>query len=79
MPGFSSTSSAASAGSTTPPCGPSSPPRLGVAWGPVIDGHADIVGIPDELVAEFSLRSTQVDDKLRELLSVQSALYKDPP
>lgn len=43
--------------------------RLGVAWGAVIDGHADIVGIPDGLVAEFSQRSTQVDDKLRELVA----------
>jgi conjugative relaxase-like TrwC/TraI family protein len=43
--------------------------RLGVTWGPVIDGHADIVGVADELVAEFSQRSTQVDDKLRELVA----------
>jgi conjugative relaxase-like TrwC/TraI family protein len=43
--------------------------RLGVAWGPVIDGHADIVGVPEDLVAEFSQRSTQVDDKLRELVA----------
>jgi conjugative relaxase-like TrwC/TraI family protein len=43
--------------------------RLGVRWGPVIDGHADIVGVPDELLAEFSQRSTQVDDKLRELVA----------
>jgi conjugative relaxase-like TrwC/TraI family protein len=43
--------------------------RLGVGWGPVIDGHADIVGVPDALLAEFSQRSTQVDDKLRELIA----------
>jgi conjugative relaxase-like TrwC/TraI family protein len=43
--------------------------RLGVTWGPVIEGHADMVGVPDELLAEFSQRSTQVDDKLRELLA----------
>ncbi|MGH9290206.1 MAG: MobF family relaxase [Acidimicrobiales bacterium] len=43
--------------------------RLGVAWGPVIDGHADIAAVPDRLIAEFSLRSTQVDDKLRELVA----------
>jgi conjugative relaxase-like TrwC/TraI family protein len=43
--------------------------RLGVAWGPVIDGHADMVGVPGQLVAEFSQRSTQVDDKLRELVA----------
>jgi conjugative relaxase-like TrwC/TraI family protein len=42
--------------------------RLGVGWGPVVDGRADIVGVPDELLAEFSQRSTQVDDKLRELI-----------
>jgi conjugative relaxase-like TrwC/TraI family protein len=49
--------------------------RLGVAWGPVIDGHADMVGVPDELVAEFSQRSTQVDDKLRELVARWAAEY----
>jgi conjugative relaxase-like TrwC/TraI family protein len=43
--------------------------RLGAAWGSVVDGHADMVGVPDELVAEFSQRSTQVDDKLRELVA----------
>jgi conjugative relaxase-like TrwC/TraI family protein len=43
--------------------------RLGVTWGPVIDGHADIAGIPDVLLAEFSRRSTQVDEKLRELIT----------
>jgi conjugative relaxase-like TrwC/TraI family protein len=43
--------------------------RLGVTWSPVIDGHADIVGIPDELLVEFSQRSTQVNDKLRELIA----------
>jgi hypothetical protein len=43
--------------------------RLGVAWRPVVDGHADIVGVPDQLMAEFSQRSTQVDDKLRELVA----------
>jgi conjugative relaxase-like TrwC/TraI family protein len=43
--------------------------RVGLTWGPVVDGHADIVGIPDELVTEFSQRSTQVDDKLRELIA----------
>jgi conjugative relaxase-like TrwC/TraI family protein len=41
--------------------------RLGITWSPVVDGHADIVSVPDELIAEFSQRSTQVDDKLREL------------
>jgi conjugative relaxase-like TrwC/TraI family protein len=42
--------------------------RLGVGWEPVIDGHADIDGIPDQLLREFSRRSTQVDDKLGELI-----------
>jgi conjugative relaxase-like TrwC/TraI family protein len=43
--------------------------RLGVTWGPVVDGHADIAGVPDPLIAEFSRRTTQVDDKLRELIA----------
>jgi hypothetical protein len=43
--------------------------RLGVAWGPVLDGHADIAGVPDQLIAEFSQRTTQVDDKLCELVA----------
>jgi conjugative relaxase-like TrwC/TraI family protein len=43
--------------------------RLGVTWGPVIDGHAEVVGVPGELMAEFSQRSTQVDDKLRKLVA----------
>jgi conjugative relaxase-like TrwC/TraI family protein len=43
--------------------------RLGVTWGRVVDGHADIVGIPDQLLAEFSQRSIQVEDKLRELIA----------
>ncbi|HET6753371.1 MAG TPA: MobF family relaxase [Jiangellaceae bacterium] len=43
--------------------------RLGITWGPVVGGHADIVGVPDELIVEFSQRSTQVDDKLRELVA----------
>jgi conjugative relaxase-like TrwC/TraI family protein len=43
--------------------------RLGVTWGPVVDGHADIAGVPDQLIAEFSQRSTQVDDKLRDLVA----------
>ena len=43
--------------------------RLGVTWRPVVDGHADIACIADQLLAEFSRRSTQVDDKLRELIT----------
>jgi conjugative relaxase-like TrwC/TraI family protein len=43
--------------------------RLGVTWGPVVEGHADIAGVSDRLIAEFSQRTTQVDDKLRELIA----------
>ena len=38
--------------------------RLGVAWDPVIDGHADIVGIGPELRDLFSQRSAQVEATL---------------
>ena len=43
--------------------------RLGVTWRPVVDGHADIACIAEQLLAEFSRRTTQVDDKLRELIT----------
>lgn len=40
--------------------------RYGVAWGPIVDGQAEIAGVPDELLDLFSKRTRQVD-KLLEL------------
>lgn len=38
--------------------------RLCVSWGPVTEGHADIVGVPATLLREFSKRSEQVEAAL---------------
>ncbi len=38
--------------------------RLGVAWGPIVNGQAEIAGMPAELLETFSKRSTQVDAAL---------------
>ncbi len=38
--------------------------RLGVAWGPVEGGQADLAAVPAEIRAAFSQRSQQVDAKL---------------
>ena len=35
--------------------------RLGVAWGPIVNGQAEIAGMPAELLETFSKRSSQVD------------------
>lgn len=43
--------------------------RLGVAWGPVVEGHSDIDGVPASLLAEFSKRSEQVEARLAELVA----------
>ncbi|MGH9188925.1 MAG: MobF family relaxase [Acidimicrobiales bacterium] len=43
--------------------------RLGLSWGPVTEGHADIVGVPDILLQEFSKRSGQVEAALAERLA----------
>ncbi len=43
--------------------------RLGVSWGPVSDGHAEIDGVPGELLAVFSQRSQQVEAKTAELVA----------
>ncbi|MGH3369522.1 MAG: MobF family relaxase [Nocardioidaceae bacterium] len=43
--------------------------RLGVAWGEVTDGHADIVGVPAELMKVFSTRSAQVKARMGELVA----------
>ena len=39
--------------------------RLGVSWRPVIDGHAEIHGIPEGLLELFSARSAQVQAELQ--------------
>ncbi|MGH8952963.1 MAG: MobF family relaxase, partial [Acidimicrobiia bacterium] len=36
--------------------------RYGVAWGPIVNGQAEITGIPEELLDQFSKRTRQVDD-----------------
>ncbi|MGE0304736.1 MAG: MobF family relaxase, partial [Acidimicrobiia bacterium] len=38
--------------------------RLGVLWEPVVNGIADIAGIPAEVLAEFSTRASQVDARI---------------
>ncbi len=43
--------------------------RLGVSWGPVSDGHAEIEGVPHDLLRLFSQRSEQVEAKTAELIA----------
>ncbi|MDP9071231.1 MAG: relaxase domain-containing protein, partial [Actinomycetota bacterium] len=43
--------------------------RLGVSWGPVSEGHAEIDGVPRPLVELFSQRSEQVEAKLAKLIA----------
>lgn len=38
--------------------------RYGVAWGPIVKGQAEILGMPAELLDAFSKRSRQVDNLL---------------
>ena len=38
--------------------------RYGVAWGPIVNGQAELAGMPRELLEVFSKRTTQVDDAL---------------
>ena len=38
--------------------------RYGVAWGPIVNGQAELVGMPVELLEVFSKRTAQVDDAL---------------
>ncbi|MEJ7721842.1 MAG: MobF family relaxase [Ilumatobacteraceae bacterium] len=42
--------------------------RYGVAWDPIVNGQAELAGIPDELLAVFSKRTSQVDAALEEKL-----------
>lgn len=41
--------------------------RLGVEWGPVRNGKADIIGVPGEAIREMSSRSRQIDSLVAEL------------
>jgi conjugative relaxase-like TrwC/TraI family protein len=43
--------------------------RYGVAWGPIENGQAEIAGMPAELLAAFSKRTTQVDVALGEKMA----------
>jgi conjugative relaxase-like TrwC/TraI family protein len=38
--------------------------RYGVEWGPIVNGQAELAGIPSELLAVFSKRAAQVDAAL---------------
>ena len=39
--------------------------RFGVEWRPIVNGQAEIAGVPDELLAVFSKRSADIDDVAR--------------
>ncbi len=43
--------------------------RLGVSWGPVSEGHAEIEGVPGDLLKLFSQRCEQVEAKTAELVA----------
>ena len=47
--------------------------RYGVAWGPIVNGQAEIAGVPGELLDVFSKRTAQVDDAL----AVKLAEFRD--
>ncbi|MDP9465631.1 MAG: relaxase domain-containing protein [Actinomycetota bacterium] len=40
--------------------------RLGVKWGPVIEGMADVAGVPQAVIDEFSQRRDEIEDLLAE-------------
>ena len=42
--------------------------RLGVDWRPIVNGQAEIAGVPDELLAVFSKRTADIDDALADKL-----------
>ncbi len=42
--------------------------RLGVSWGPIKEGHADIDGVAEDLRKVFSQRDAQVEAKTAELI-----------
>ena len=43
--------------------------RYGVAWGPIVNGQAEIAGMPAELLDVFSKRTAQVDAALADKLA----------
>ncbi|MGI8661940.1 MAG: MobF family relaxase [Acidimicrobiales bacterium] len=40
--------------------------RLGVEWGPVVNGCADVVGVPQAVIDEFSQRRDEIEELLAE-------------
>ena len=38
--------------------------RLGVEWGPIVKGQAEIAGVPKDLLAVFSKRAAAIDDAM---------------
>ena len=38
--------------------------RLGVEWEPIVNGQAEIAGVPKDLLAVFSKRAAAIDDAL---------------
>jgi hypothetical protein len=38
--------------------------RYGVEWRPIVNGQAELVGIPDDLVERFSKRTAELDAAL---------------
>jgi len=51
--------------------------RLGVAWGPVVNGIADIAGIPDPVLKLFSTRRAEIEAEMtaRGVSSARAAQY----
>jgi conjugative relaxase-like TrwC/TraI family protein len=47
--------------------------RLGLGWGPVDNGHAELMVVPDAVQRLFSQRAEQVNEKLAELIREWSA------
>jgi hypothetical protein len=43
--------------------------RFGVEWRPIVNGQAEIAGVPDELLAVFSKRTADIDDALADKLN----------
>ena len=53
--------------------------RYGVAWGPIVNGQAELAGMPAELVEVFSKRSTQVEDGVAtKVVEFRSRQGRDP-
>lgn len=53
--------------------------RYGVAWGPIVDGQAELAGAPEELLDLFSKRTRQVDELLeRRIEAFREREGRDP-